>query len=193
MTIPAVDTAQRDKHLGEILDELGPARLATYASLRQRHDDLDHETAKGLTVHLNDDGRMFYAEQRGTIDDGLTAGLTYEWMLDAMNRKGIKYLWQVNTHIIWDGLSRDDATRLIDADLPECKGAYKFRFLLAQGITVDQLIEAGNAITAAGLDGYQVSYVYRRIFHELGVEPTFSLEEAVRLATTQPTDTPPWL
>lgn len=191
MTVPAVDTTERDKHLGEILDELGPARLATYASLRQRYDDLDHETAKGLTVHLND-GRLFHHGERDTITDGLAAGLTYAWMLDTMNHKGIEYLWRVNTHILWDGLSRDDATRLIDADIPECKGAYKFRYLLAQGVTVDQLIEAGNAITAAGLDGYQVSYVYRRVFHELGVEPTFSLKEAVRLAAEQPANVPPW-
>lgn len=187
MTIPAVKTTKRDKQLGEILDELGPARLATYADLTQRYADLDHETAKGLAVHLND-GRLFHHGERDTITDGLTAGLTFEWMLDTMNNKGIEYLWQVNTHINWDGLSRDDATRLIDADLPECKGAYKFRFLLAQGVTVDQLIEAGNAITAAGLDGYQVTYVYRRIYHESVVEPTFSLKEVIRQAVEQPTE-----
>jgi hypothetical protein len=185
MSTPNVDITERDKHLGEILDELGPARLAMYASLRQRYADLGHETAKGLTVHLND-GHMFMLEKRDTIHDGLAAGLTFEWMLDTLNRKSIEYLWQVITHIIWDGLSRDDATRLIDADIPEAQGAFTFQFLLAQEVTVDQIIEAGTAIKAAGLTGDQVAYAYQRAFRESPTQPTVPLAEAVRLAAARP-------
>lgn len=186
MTTPGVNnTESLNDALTEVLAELGPARLAMYASIRQDHPNLSHKSAKMFAIHLGSE--YSFIRQPGvtndTIRDGLHIGLNYAQMLSMLNRKGLGYLLSIIIHVSWNGIALDDAIRLMNADLPHPGSECHFATLLRHDdVSVERIIEVGTAIKRAGLDDVRARYAYRRVFQWKYNEPNLPLDEAIRQA-----------